>query len=127
MLKNFRNPLDRSNYTRVTLTPRWIPLTQKQGDAPVSVHQGSPPGGPFAWAERKSVSLLDDLNNPPKRAVTFPEWLLKQEPEIRAALDAAAADRESWSDSALENLLRKHGASCSLESIRAWRDDVAAR
>ena len=73
------------------------------------------------------MSLLDDLKNPPKRAVSFPEWLLSQTPEIRSALDAAALDQATWSDSSLEKTLRKPGAPCSLDSIRAWRADVAAR
>jgi hypothetical protein len=42
-------------------------------------------------------------------------------------LEAAALDKFTWTDTSLEKLLRKHGASCSLDSIRAWRADVASR
>jgi hypothetical protein len=71
------------------------------------------------------VSILEDLNNPPRRAIPFPEWLIRQTPEIRKALEAAAGDYR-WSDRALELLLRKHGAQVSKDSVKAWRDSVLA-
>lgn len=71
------------------------------------------------------MSLLDDLNNPPRRTVPFAEWLIQQTPEIRNALDAAAKNY-AWSDRNLEILLRKHGAQVSKDSVKAWRASVLA-
>lgn len=73
------------------------------------------------------MSLLEDLNHPPKRAMKFAEWLIAQPANVREALDKAAADLDTWSDHALEQTLRKHGAPVSKESIRVWRADVATR
>lgn len=88
-----------------------------------------PPSGPSSVPDRKlsPVSILDDLANPPKRQVPFTEWLIAQTPEIRAALEEAAVDYNLWSDTSLELLLRKYGASCSKYSVREWRASVAAR
>lgn len=73
------------------------------------------------------MSILDDLAHPPKRMVPFSEWLIAQTPEVRAGLDEAALDRYNWTDTALEKLLRKYGARCSIDSVRVWRADVASR
>lgn len=65
-------------------------------------------------------NLIAELGNPPKRSTSFPEWLVKQPPEVREALEVAAAD-ERWSTFALVKLLSSHGASCSRESVLPWR------
>jgi hypothetical protein len=74
-----------------------------------------------------TVSILDDLANPPKRQVPFSEWLIAQPAEVRTALEKAAVDYNNWSDTSLELLLRKYGASCSKYSVREWRASVATR
>jgi hypothetical protein len=66
------------------------------------------------------MGLMEDLAAPPTKAHTFADWLNRQTPETRKALETAAADTR-WTNNALIGLLRKHGASCSRDTITVWR------
>jgi len=66
------------------------------------------------------MGLIDELAAPPERPTTFADWLIRQTPETRKALEVAASDTR-WTTNALIVLLRKHGATCSKDSVVPWR------
>lgn len=69
------------------------------------------------------MGLIDELAAPPRKAATFAAWLIGQTPENRKALESAARNPD-WSNYALTNLLRRHGAPCSKESVAEWRHRI---
>lgn len=70
-----------------------------------------------------SDALIETLANPPKRRVTFAEWLGKQTAERKAALEAAAKNPE-WASGALTKVLQEAGAPLNHETLTKWRREL---